>query len=379
MICSNARCNKTIEQPLELYDGTWACPYCKERISNVFSQFVYTEENQEQYILGERYYFRYLTADEELRQKNGKKWLERAVDMCKKSARAGNPLAAIRLGYYYDKDYIELKRSEAMRCRVAYGYYASVAFCDGEPNNLAMVKDDWMEVKRRAARLMLQMILQAPESFSAVPRYSFSGNYQKVLSQLGDVGVQANGEQAPQKVKRYQQVFETFASCFSKNRAPLFGLLYLTGEEVKSLFEVKDDNGTDLYRMVEKGLDLRYIACDKNRAIERDDIFTALSNRRFITSCVYGDDGVGGMKNEGVYCLYFFNSGGKHRFFSKNERKKIQYRLENAECSHIKRLANDGGRADYTLFDDDVYAYKSKLNTLDGAVDKLINNVCAGE
>ena len=126
MICHNDRCGKEVEQPLELYDGSWACPYCKREMGGDFSAFSITEENEELYILSERSYYRWLTNMKLLRGKAAQKLIDRAVELCRESAQLGNPLAVLRLGFFYDKDYVEVNRSEAVRCRIAYAYYSAV-------------------------------------------------------------------------------------------------------------------------------------------------------------------------------------------------------------------------------------------------------------
>ena len=107
MICQ--QCHKRAEQPLELYDGGWACPHCKHGLMSAFSDFSVTRENEELFTLSERSYYRWLTNAR--RGQEGRTWLDKAVELCRESARLGNPLAVTRLGYYYDKDYVEENRS----------------------------------------------------------------------------------------------------------------------------------------------------------------------------------------------------------------------------------------------------------------------------
>ena len=128
MICQ--QCHKKVETPLELYDGGWACPHCKHGLMSAFSDFSVTRENEELFTLSERSYYRWLTNAR--RGQEGRAWLGKAVELCRESARLGNPLAVTRLGYYYDKDYVEENRSEAVRCRIAYAYYSAVCFSDAE-------------------------------------------------------------------------------------------------------------------------------------------------------------------------------------------------------------------------------------------------------
>ena len=370
MICQ--QCHKRAEQPLELYDGGWACPHCKHEMMSAFSAFSVTAENEELFTLSERSYYRWLTNSR--RGQEGRTWLDKAVELCKEAARLGNPLAVTRLGFYYDKDYVEENRSEAVRCRIAYAYYSAVCFSDADLKVQEGVRGryEWKDIRVHAAELMLNMLAYAPEELTALDKFNFEYNRARVRAKLGVDTPAVRTE--PMRVGRSRQAFELLYSCFAKQRAPLFGIFRLSGEELKGLFGITMGSRFDAYRMAERGLYIGVIGCDKRGGVEDGaGTFTALRNRARIGQVLAAtEDGA-------PLCLYFFNENGGHRFFGRYGLGAIRKALEANRFALVKRLIDDGGRMDYTFLDDDVYLYKTTMRGAADAVRRLVHAVCEGE
>lgn len=374
MICHNEKCGRQVERPLELYDGSWACPYCKHEMMSAFSEFAVTAENEELFILSERSYYRWLTNVKLLRESAAQKLIDKAVELCKESARLGNPMAVARLGFYYDKDYVEVNRSEAVRCRIAYAYYSAVCYSHAELKVEDGVRHryDWKEIRIDAAKRMLEMLAFVPEEIASLDKFNFEFNRTRVREELGiDVHV-TRTEGA--KSGREEQAYSVLYSCFAKQKAPLFGIFRLTGDELKRMFKIAVGNRFDVYRMAERGVFLAVAECDARGSIKDEGgVFTALRNRRRI------DEVLEGLSDDSLYCAYFFNENGGHRFFGKYGLSVVKKTLEENRFALVKRLVSDGGRLDYTFCDDDVYLYKTKLRSTGDAVKKLVAAVCEGE
>lgn len=371
MICHNEKCRRNVEAPLELYDGSWACPYCKHEMMSAFSDFNITAENEELFTLSERSYYRWLTNS---RRAGGRKWLDKAVELCREAARLGNPLAVMRLAYYYDKDYVEENRSEAVRCRIAYAYYSAVCYSDAELKVQEGVRRtyDWKEIRVRAAKMMMDMLAFAPDEIASLERFNFEFNRSRVRAKLGADIERSRVE--PMKEKKEEQAFSTLYSCFAKQRAPLFGIFRLTGEELKKMFAVSVGNRFDAYRMAERGIYLGMIECAANGGVaDSGGVFTAMKNRHRI------DEVLAAVQDDANVCIYFFNENGGHRFFGAYGLSTIRKALEENRFDLVKRLINDGGRIDYTFLDDDVYLYKTKMRNAKDAVRKLVSSVCEGD
>ena len=373
MICHNEKCRRKVESPLELYDGSWACPYCKHEMMSSFSSFSVTAENEELYTLSERSYYRWLT-NASRRAPGGKKWLDKAVELCREAAQKGNPLAVTRLGFYYDKDYVEENRSEAVRCRIAYAYYSAVCYSDADLKTEEGVRRryDWKEIRVQAARQMLEMLAFAPEEVAALDKFNFEFNRSRVKAKLGVEIDRSRVE--PMKASKEEQAFSALYSCFSKQRAPLFGICRMTGEELKKLFKITVGNRFDAYRMAERGVFMGLAECSARGGMkDGGGMFTAMKNRRRT------DEVLSSVEDDGYYCLYFFNESGGHRFFGKYGLSVIKKALEENRFGLVKRLVDDGGRMDYTFLDDDVYLYKTKMRNVKDAVRKLVSAVCEGD
>lgn len=374
MICGNDKCKRKVEQPLELYDGSWACPYCKHEIASMSGNFRITAENEELFTLAERSYFSWLTMSVSERRRSGKKTLEKAVELCKEAARQGNPLAVTRLGYYYDKDYVEVNRSEAVRCRIAYAYYSAVCFSDAQ---LAVDESvgktyDWQEIRIAAANLMLEMLAFVPEEIAVLDKFNFEYNRSRVRAKLGLDYQKQRSELM--KHSRSEQAFSTLYSCFAKVRAPLFGVCRLSGEELKKLFTETVGNKLDAYRMAEKGVFMSVAECDKKGSLlDGGAAFSAMTNRRRI------DEILSSLGGESEVYFFFFNGNGGHKYFGRHEQNQIADVLRADRYELVRRLVSDAGRQDYTFFDDDVYYYKAKFRGAGDAVKKLITAVCGGE
>ena len=117
-------CGKEIA-PLELYNGTWSCPRCRNPIEDKQSTLKITKENEELFRQGELLYAKWLfsrTGGTDI------SIVDKAISLCRASARQGNPKAMARLGFYYDKDYIGDNFTEATRVKLAYQYYSQVCY-----------------------------------------------------------------------------------------------------------------------------------------------------------------------------------------------------------------------------------------------------------
>ena len=375
MICGNEKCRRAVERPLELYDGSWACPHCRKPLSEAFTRFCVTAENEELFTLSERCYFASLTETDDAEE--SERLAERAMELCKQSALAGNPQAVARLGYYYDKGYLRENRSEAMRCGIACLYYGAVCF--SEINELPVERGvrgtyDWHEIRVRAARRLLAMLARLPQRLrrSDRTRFDHNANLARAVRRLGDFGVAPLGaeESAPPSPEEAgDQAYFTLSACLSKTRAPLFGICRLDGRDLKRLFAIGDEK-TNACRIVEQGTEVRLFACDAQDVVLPDPP-RKLSNRRLI------DELLAQLSPDEPCCLYFFNRCGAHPLLGGRAIEATASVLARANFDLVRRLANDGGRIDETFFDDDFYLYGGESRTAD-AVKTLIGKICGG-
>lgn len=385
MKCTQDNCGKSFSKPLELYNGALVCPHCRKELS-VVSDFKLTERNKELYNISDLYLYRYLSPNSQDKEKGNllklkpEEMIELAIENCRQSAKEGNPYATYKMGYY-NECFLETKRSENDRIRVAFNYYASLCYCQAKKikveNGIPPIsEEDFEQLKRQAGISLLNLYNNYSRALKGASKYDYEKNKQRLTSLYGDLGVEIN--MAVRRTgSRIKSVFGVITSCLNKIRAPLCGLFLLTGAEFKNLFTIKKyakDKKPELYKLIAKGIELRYLPCDSEGIITKDldeRYFINLANedriREFLSS-ISDDDN---------FYLYLFNPKGGHEYLSGSQIKSIGKKLaENsyeAVCSLIDYSAQE-----YLFFDDDIVVFK-KGNTIEKCVDLLVEKICGDE
>lgn len=365
MICE--KCKRSFERPLELYNGDWACPLCHESLTLSNIRLVVTDETEELFKMSEVCYLRALKtppAD----KKAYSDLLTKAVDFCKEAAHRGHPKALLRLAYLYDAGYFSIDGSEAFR--LAYDYYKAV--WKGKINDMrgskanADYSEGGVKVRKSAARLYLNLLKNAPPKMRSLDRY----RYDSELRAVKDAGLyESGGDSASYGViagDRAGRICEILDSCFSKERAPLFGLMMVSSEEFSALAKMTETGRTGvrnkLLRIAEK-VDLYLV--DVTSGIPR-----AVRNT--------GDLAVA----DGNYCLYFFNTQGRHALSGGKMnavRKSLQRGDSVTDFARVNELISIISRGeeycDYVFGDDDITVHKSKTESVGHALGDLIKTV----
>ena len=281
MKCTQSNCGKSFNKPLELYNGAVVCPHCKKELS-VVSTIKLTEKNKELYNLSELYLFRYLSPKSQdnnawkLLKLKPAELLELAIENCRQSAKEGNPYATYKMGYY-NQFFLETKRSENDRIRVAFNYYASLCYCELKKPKIdmgatPMTEDEFDYLKRQAGVALLNLYSHHSKALKGTSKYDYEKNKQRLVALYGNLPVQETIG-TTRSGSRIKNVFNVISSCLSKTRAPLWGLFLLTGAEFKNLFTMKKytkDKKPELYKLIAKGIELRYLPCDNEGLISKD-------------------------------------------------------------------------------------------------------------
>ena len=385
MKCTQNNCGKTFAKPLELYNGALVCPHCKKELS-VVSEFKITERNQELYKTSELYLYRYLSPkSQDIHKGNALKlkpeeMVNLAIENCRQAAKEGNPYAVYRMGYY-NEYFLENKRSENNRIRVAFSYYASLCYCEQKLPKIeqgadAVSEDEFENLKRQAGIALINLYTNYSSALKGPNKYDYEKNKQRLTSLFGDLTIE-QGVVNRRSGGRIKGVFKVISSCLNKSRAPLWGLFLLTGAEFKNLFAIKKyekDKKAEVYKLISKGVELRYLPCDNEGNIVRD-----LDERYFIN--LVNEDKIkeflSEIKDDDNFYLYLFNPKGGHQYLSnaqiKRLRKKLAENSYDAVCSLIDYSAQE-----YLFFDDDIVAFK-KGGKIERCVDLLIEKICGDE
>jgi hypothetical protein len=257
MICTNDGCGKSIEKPLELFDGALACPYCGGILKH---KFAVNEENDNLFRLSQAFYFKYLAAVAADNQKKPdlKKMqeieqdLETAVTYCREAAWKGHPEACVKLGFYWESSYVG-KKDSVERFKMAYRYYDEVASLDertvdverGE-DGVAVAKDyaknaKFSAVKKEAAARLLRMLAEVGEELQNMMGFQLDEVTERLKAIVGDYGEAAF---IAKRTSREEFVLRTLKEA-KKNAgdAPVFGYFLMTGNELKNAYG--DENSAD--------------------------------------------------------------------------------------------------------------------------------------
>ena len=382
MKCAQNNCGKTFAKPLELFNGALVCPHCKKELS-VVSDFKLTARNQELYNLSELYLYRYLSPKSQEKDKgcplkmSPEEMVDLAIENCRQAVKEGNPYAAYKMGYY-NEYFLENKRSESDRIRLAFDYYASLCYCDAkrpkiEDGAVAMSDKEFEFLKRQAGVALLNLYNNYSKALKGADKYDYDKNKQRLYSIYGELVSQENLSNV-RSGNRIKSVFKVISSCLNKGRAPLWGLFLLTGAELKNLFAMKKyakDKKAELYKLITKGVELRYLPCDSEGIITKD-----IEDRYFINLINEEDikEKLSEIEDDQYFYLYMFNPKGGHEYLSGSQIKKVGKKLaENsyeAVCSLIDYSAQE-----YLFFDDDIVVFK-KGGKIERCVDALVNKIC---
>ncbi len=362
--------------PLELYDGSWSCPSCRSPLSDFQNDFVVTADNEELFVQSELLYANWLFNHD---GRASADMIKRAVELCRRSARAGNPKALSRLAFYYDKGYTETSYGEAMRCKIAYTYYSAVCYSGLREikvqDGLPAVR--WNEVCEKTAYSMLYMLASAPAELQATRTYGLESNLERVRGELG-IDVDLTGfDRADGNINPTERIFSVLCSCIDKQRAPLFGAFRVRVAEVKELYrrpmpgkEEKIPNA--LYWLtMKKDVFLAYI---KDTHIkDSDKMFNRLSTQRSVEALF--DE----LEDQEYVWAFFFNNSGGHKYLSSaKKREKVKKTIfGRVGTDLLKMLLQNGNHDFYTFYDDDIYYFMKQSNEAD-ATRTLVDKVSAG-
>lgn len=345
------------ERILELYDGQMASLANKKLISDTVPELKFTARGKELFALSESFYCKWLGGG------GDNSLVEKAIELCRSAVALGEPRAVVKMAFYYDKDYIATDRTEEFRCRVACDYYSKVVYCDEVPKGADGVasESEWNELQRTAARMFVDMLAGAQKSLSDYTdgKYSCAENAQRLLTKFGIESERGNIAHNP--LSDGDKFAETvLVSCkHNKTRAPLFGIISLTAEEVKRVFASKSE--------------AMKICGDVNIWLDDNGRVFRVNNTSAFKEALEKLQG-------GEIWLYFVNNdAGGHKYLSGAQRKglcELMMKDNFARFIRLKDSAEERGKIRYVFSDDDVQFFiNGKLTPIKNALDGLIDRV----
>lgn len=345
------------DEILELYDGQMADAADKKLIADNVPELRYSARGKELFALSESLYGRWLEEGADV------KLVGRAIEYCRAAVEQGYPHAVVKMAFYYDKDYVSADRTEEFRCRVACDYYCKVIYCESKPKNTDGVipEIEWEDLQRLAAKMLLDMLATAPRTLSDYGngRYSYEYNLKRINSSFGITG-ERNAQYVRAERNRALFAETVFGACkTNKTRAPLFGVIYLSRDDINSVFK--------------RGAPTMKLCGDLNVWLSDGEKVTRVNNTTAFAQYLKAFAG------EGAWAYFFNNNLGGHRYLNGKQRKTL---CELMMCdnflrfSHLTDSAKERGRSEYLFSDDDVrFFLTGRLGALKTALDNLIEFV----
>jgi hypothetical protein len=287
--------------------------------------------------------------------------IDNALKLTMEASMLGNPEARWRLGFFYDKDYAESDKTEAVRTRLAGKYYSSI-FENSAREFTGYGKDETDALKHRAARDFIKMLSLADKN----ERDYFARERELALAFLTEE--ERTEVNMPEKTDA--ESFKTLAALFSSGvRAPLFGIFVSDAESMTDIAKtIRDLRG---YQLSETRF------CFIPLENEAGSIPARYREVVFPTSDVLDDEISRAVKDGcGRVAIFFVNVSGKHA-----KRPKVKgvfdYVIRSKRDVNIARfdkiMAELAGRRSITFYDDDII-FCNKSNA-EAGFDTLISRL----
>ncbi|MGN0807716.1 MAG: hypothetical protein ACI4MN_04630 [Candidatus Coproplasma sp.] len=349
---------------LELYNGQRASLPSKKVTTDYIPNLHISASGKELFALSESLYCKWLEEQDDF------SIMERAIELCRQAVQLGYPHAVAKMGFYYDKDYIDSDRTEEYRCRMATDYYAKVVYAEKAPYVDSGVNPElnWEELKKMTARMFLEMLAG---SESAILRdiednYGYEWNKQRILTLFPELTVDESAIVFTRNKDIEKTFQEVLKSCKSnKYRAPLFGILRMGAQEIKNSFS-RDGFAWQASKHVNLWIvGNNFLAKAAPTEEFENKLSKALSDDGFMSSV--------------VWVCFFNNNLGGHRFIKEKSRNVICDYFASNGCKIFKELINVvqlQNRTTLIFSDDDVYYHmRNRIDSpLDGAK-KLVDCV----
>ena len=358
MYCNN--CKKEVEETLELFDGTFACAICKNKIN--VGELKIDAVGEEQFVLAEIMFHNSLTITDNKVKRRA--IINRALALTKLAAFHGHPKAVIRLGYYYEMGYVKVDAVQGFK--MACQYYRTVWTNTFEEASLR----DYVNLRQIAASRHLALLEHTPPQLKLdVEHYG----YDKVGSEMVASGALSSRPHKASGVSDEElddalRISGILNTCLNKARPSLFGIIALTGSAIRNwangevLHGKKTEKRYALY--AREGVEL-YLLWSKNNHYRHLVGEHSLAEKDSTGNLLLDDE---------TYYLCFLNGSVKRYGAVK---KLLTPEGANADLLFaLVNTANGKGYADYVFYGDDVQFYRSKGETIKHATKDLIEAVC---
>lgn len=373
MICTNKRCGHDIKAPLELYTGDLACPRCRSRIDLGLEEIKVTARNRELFELSEMWFSYGLARDIDLKipeaveaiRIDPHQMIKKATGLATEASLLGHPEARWRVGYYFDRDFVEKDKTESARCKIAAKYYESVFMSpDAEFEGYGQAETE--RLKRRAALDYLSMVDALPPS----EREYYKRGTERA-SALIPGGYLGSGQDGADKSDA--ETVKDVIDLFDHNvRAPIFGLITVSRDRLDEVGAIISASCVKMRGEVS----FQFIPLDRNGMMHAEFEFS----RFFIANLGQYIEKAKKLAEREV-SIFFFNKLGKHKYL-KNRKKELMEYVESpydpTSIDLMQKLVGRLAKDRVTIFYDDDIAFYNAAKPK-AAYKELVKSLTEGE
>ena len=356
MICTNKRCGIDIKAPLELYNGDLACPKCRQRVILMLDEVKVTPENKELYELSNMWFSYGLSKDVDTSvpelamgiRLSPKEMIRKATLLATEASLLGHPEARWRLGFFFDRDFVENDKTESARCRIAAKYYESV-FASPEGEFAGYGAPETLALKKRAAKDYIDMVSGMPESERDFYKDGFEKATVIAPEAVGEFG--SGGAQRSDK----EIMADVIKLLPNASRAPLFGIVTVDKNSLGDIGELINESRG----IIRQDVSFQFIPLNKDGTMHGD-----FDTSAFILSDIEDYVKRAEAAADTEVSVFFYNKLGRHRFV-KNKKAElgdyVQALFDKSAINYLQILVNKLSATKVTLFyDDDIAFYNAK-------------------
>lgn len=397
MICPHNNCKKKFKQPLELFNGIWFCPHCKESIfPDENTQLIITDENQAKVVESDKlFYGKWLAAGHEKTVYEKVADLKKAINLCTEASYLNNPYALVNMGYYFENNYVDSHKNIFARMRVAYLYYNAVCY-NQKDIKISMFKgnkktslgnDATDNIKRQAAINLYNLLTSIPRGQEkSVLGINKSIRYEiekvtKLLNSLGLTNLSSKTEDfGIEEDINHEIIFDLVTGASKSSKSFLFGIFRVNKKDIDNLvdktFLTKLGNKKSMGDFISEGKIKVKIApvfeTKKGQISDREaGEFSNISNKK-------GFEDLKNELDERSYFIFLFNNIVDNEYVSKKTGQKLYNVLKNEEDHHIRKYIQDGLFNSYVFTSEDIHKFSEKIFVYQKTIESL-RNYCLDE
>ena len=364
-------CKKEVARALEDFSGRWFCPNClHDLFPTEDSQLKITPESSGYFVRSERLYKEGWLLKRDVFGFKGELALQEAVNQCRVAAALNDPYALVALASYYETGDADGQMSKVKRWNLSLMCNKAVALNRKsvqieytEGSNATLLNRAFDELKMEAGVNIMRLLKNVPSSLSSSARIenlktNLLPRIEKLCADITGSGnvlndstvaceyrrlVKSHRDQSSQRSAEFgANDMISIISGMRDERPPLFFLAYLSGFEVKKLY--------DATVKTNKTVSFRKFCTDNNIVISAAEAINGHETNVFYDFFVnFAPNAIEDSKS---YFMFVFNNKAKTKKFKKLA--ELRAAFIQGDQLPLRRLVSISAYNDYVFGEDDI-------------------------